>query len=286
MPPNREWRERLEELIETVDEATDIPTHMLDGVERDLRGDVAKRWLNGKSALHAHLWVRSRLGEAHTDKLCLLYQRERLVRDAVFHDFGIRGDANEVVERGPAGKDQLAHEGTVLVGVGEEVEDGEFMMGGVLTPCPATVRLRFLDACPCASVGVYSVEGAGAAFGVLRMPDVGVELPLVDIDGERVPPVGHVPLQEDELPNEVVQGGSRVLDGVATNQTESLWRRQRLGRWVGKYDVPGSVKGVLKDLSVGIRLEEDAKSLIQYAQVFVGPTELEPGAFERRSQKG
>ena len=84
MPPNREWREGLEELIETVDEATDVPTHVLDGAERDLHGDVAKRWLNEKAALHAHLWVRSRLGEAHTDKLCLLYERERLVGDAEF----------------------------------------------------------------------------------------------------------------------------------------------------------------------------------------------------------
>jgi hypothetical protein len=285
MPPNNEWRERLEELIETVDEATDVPTHMLDGAERGLRDHVAKRWLDGKSALHAHLWVRSRLGEAHTDKLCLLYQRERLVRDAVFHDDGIRVEANEVFERGPAREDDLAHEGTVFVGVGEEGEDGKLVIGGGLASERATVRLRFLDECPCASVGVDSVEGAGAAFGVLRMPDVGVELPLLGIDGERVPLVGLVPLQEDELPNEVVQGGSGVLDGVTANQTEPLRRGQRLSRWVGVYDVPGSVKGVLKDLSVGIRLEEDAKFLVQNAQVFVGPTELEPGAFERRTQK-
>jgi hypothetical protein len=117
MPPNKEQRKRLEELIETVDEATDVPTHMLDGAERDLPRDyVAKRWLNGKSALHAHLWVRSRLGEAHTDELCLLYQRKRLVRDAVVHDDGIRVKANDVLERGPAREDHLAHEGTVLVG--------------------------------------------------------------------------------------------------------------------------------------------------------------------------
>ena len=49
MPPNEERRERLEELIETVDEATDVPAHMLDRAERDLHGAcVAKRWLNGK----------------------------------------------------------------------------------------------------------------------------------------------------------------------------------------------------------------------------------------------
>src|SRR5215204_3481487 len=102
MPPNEERRERLEELIETVDEATDVPAHMLDRAERDLHGAcVAKRWLNGKSALHAHLWVRSRLGEAHSDNLCLLYQRERLVRDAVVYDVGIRVKADEVLERGP-----------------------------------------------------------------------------------------------------------------------------------------------------------------------------------------
>jgi hypothetical protein len=50
--------------------------------------------------------------------------------------------------------------------------------------------------------------------------------------------------------------------------------------------VPGSVKGVLKDRTVGIRLEEDAKFLIQDVQVFIGPIELEPGAIEGRIQKG
>ena len=50
--------------------------------------------------------------------------------------------------------------------------------------------------------------------------------------------------------------------------------------------MPGSVKGVLEELWVGIRLEEDAKFLIQNVQVFVGPTELESGAFERRAHKG
>jgi hypothetical protein len=179
MPPNREQRERLEKLIETVDEATDVSANMLDGAERDLHGHIAKRWLDGKSALHAHLWVRPRLGEADTEKLCLLYQRKRLVRGAEVHEDGIRVMANEVLERGSTREDHLAHEGAVLVGVGEEGEDDEFVMRGVLEHFPALVWLRFLDECPCASVGVDSVEEAGAAFGVLRMPNVGVELPLL-----------------------------------------------------------------------------------------------------------
>jgi hypothetical protein len=97
---------------------------------------------------------------------------------------------------------------------------------------------------------------------------------------------GSVSFQQDELPNEMIQAGPDVLDGVAANQTESRRRRQRLSGWVDEHDVPGSVKGVLEELSVGIRLEEDAKFLVQNVQVFVGPTELEPGAFERRTQEG
>jgi hypothetical protein len=84
----------------------------------------------------------------------------------------------------------------------------------------------------------------------------------------------------------MVQAGSDVLDGVAANQTESRRRRQRLSGWVGEHDVPGSVKGVIEELWLGIRLEEDAKFLIQNVQVFVGPIEPEPGAFKRRTQKG
>jgi hypothetical protein len=284
MPPNEEWRERLEELIETVDEATDVPTQVLDGAERNLlRGRVAKRWLDGKSALHAHLWVRSRLGEAHTDKLCLLYQRERLVRDPVVHEDGIRVEVNDVSERGRAGNHQLAHEGTVLVGVGEEGEDNEFVTDGVFAQFPAVVRLRFLDECPCLAVNGDALQGTG---GFLGGSDAAVE--VVDVEGYRElgRSAGSVSFQQDELPNEMIQAGPDVLDGVAANQTESRRRRQRLSGWVDEHDVPGSVKGVLEELSVGIRLEEDAKFLVQNVQVFVGPTELEPGAFERRTQEG
>jgi hypothetical protein len=287
MPPNKEQRKRLEELIETVDEATDVPTHMLDGAERDLPRDyVAKRWLNGKSALHAHLWVRSRLGEAHTDELCLLYQRKRLVRDAVVHDDGIRVKANDVLERGPAREDHLAHEGTVLVGVGEEGEDDEFVTSGVFEQFPAIVRLRFLNDCPCLAVNGDALQGTGAFLGIFGGSDTAVEVVDVDGYGELGPSAGPVSFQQDELPNEMIQAGSEVLDSIAANQTESRRRRRLVGRWVGEHDVPGSVKGVLKDLSVGIRLEEDAKFLVQNAQVFVGPTELESGAVERRTHKG
>ena len=287
MTPDKERRERLEEPIETVDEATDVPTHMLDGAERNLHGGVAKRWLNGKSALYAHLWVRSRLGEAHTDKLCLLYRRERLVRDAVFHDAGIRRvDVNEVFERGLAREVHLAHKGTVLVGVGETGEDDEFVMGGVLAQFPAVVRLRFLDECPCLTVDGEALQGTGAFLGTYGDSDTAVE--VVDVGGYRElgPSAGSVSFQQDELPNEMIQAGPDVLDGVATNQAQSRRRQQRLSGWVDEHEVPGSVKGVLQELWVGIRLEEDVKFLVQNVQVFVGPTELEPGAVERRGQKG
>jgi hypothetical protein len=280
-------QERLEELIETVDEATDVPANNLYGAKRVLhRTSVAKRWMDGEIALHAHLWVRSVLGEVYAENLCLLFQRNRLVRDFVVQDDGVRVGADNVLERSSTGKQHLAHEGTVLVDVGEEAEDSEFVMDGVLTPCPATVRLRFLDECPCASVGVDSVEGAGATFGVLGMSDIVVELLPVGVDGEGIPLIGPITFQEDELPDEVVQGGSKVLDGVAANQTESRRSGQLVSRWVDVQDVPGSVKGVLKPKSLGIRLEEGAKFLVQNVQVFVGPTEFQPGTVERRTHKG
>src|SRR5215207_4000240 len=286
MPPDKEQWERLEEPIETVDEATDVPANMLDGEERNLVGSVAKGWLDGKLALHAHLWVRSRLGEARADNLCLLYQRERLVRNSVLHDFGVRVAVDDVSERGSAGEHQLTHEGTVLVGVGEEGEEAEFVNVGVLAHYPAIVRLRFLDECPCLAVNGDALQGTGAFLGVFGGSDAAVEVVDVEGYGEPGPSAGPVSFQQDELPNEMIQAGSEVLDSVAANQAESRRRRQRLSRWVGEHDVPGSVKGVLKNLSLGISLEEDAKFLVQNVQVFVGPIELEPGAVEGRAQKG
>jgi hypothetical protein len=202
MPPDKEQWERLEEPIETVDEATDVPANMLDGEERNLVGSVAKGWLDGKLALHAHLWVRSRLGEARADNLCLLYQRERLVRDAVFHDAGIRRvDANEVLELDGAREVHLAHEGTVLVGVGKTGEDDKFVMGGVFAQFPAVVRLRFLDECPCLAVNSDALQGTGTFLGVFGGSDTAVE--VVDVCGHRElgPSAGSVSFQQDELPD-------------------------------------------------------------------------------------
>jgi hypothetical protein len=287
LTPVKEWRGRLEKLIETLNEATDVPAHMPDGAERDLHGDVAKRWLDGKSALHAHLWVRSRLGEAHTDKLCLLYQRKRLVRSAVFYDAGIRRvDANEFVEPDRAREEHLAHEGTVLIGVGETGEDTKFVLVGDFAQFPAVVRLRFLDKCPCLAVNGDALQGTGVFLGILGGSDTNVEVVDVCGYGEFGPSAGSVSFQEDELPNEMIQAGSDVLDNIAANQTEPRRWRQRLNGWVDTHDVPGSVKGMFEELWVGKRLEEDGKFLVQNVQVFVGPTELEPGAFERRTQKG
>ena len=279
-------QERLEELIEIVDEATDIGTNLLDGSDWNLQGaSVAKRWIDGKIGLHAHLRVRSRLGEAYSDNLCLLFQRKRLERDFVVEHHGIRVKAKDVSERGFTGEHHLAHEGAVLVDVGEACEEGEFVQFGGLVEQPAAVRLHFLDEFPCASVGVDSVQGARASFRVLGMSNIGIELLLVGIDGEGIPLVGSVPLQEHELPNDMIQDGSKVLDGIAANQAESR-RRQFVSRWVDQHDVPGSVKGVLGAESLGITVEEDAKFLVQNVQVFVGPIEFQPGAVERRTHKG
>jgi hypothetical protein len=174
----------------------------------------------------------------------------------------------------------------VLVGVRETGEDDEFVMEGVLAQFPAVVRLRFLDECPYLSVNGDALQGTGAFLGTYGGSDTAVE--VVDVGGYRElgPSTGSVSFQQDELPNEMIQAGPDVLDGVATNQAESRRRQQRLSGWVDKHDVPGSFKGVLQELWVGIRLEEDAKFLVQNVQVFVGPTELKPGAVERRGQRG
>jgi hypothetical protein len=123
-------------------------------------------------------------------------------------------------------------------------------------------------------------------LGIFGGSDTAVE--VVDVGGYRElgPSAGSVSFQQDELPNEMIQASPEVLDGVAANQTESRRRRRLLSRWVDEHDMPGSVKGVLKDFSLGIRLEEDAKFLVQNVQVFLSPSELQPGAVERRTHKG
>ena len=57
--------------IEASNEVGYVGMEPCDHVHRNLDDSIAKRWLDGEIALHAHLRVRSCLGESHSQDFCL-----------------------------------------------------------------------------------------------------------------------------------------------------------------------------------------------------------------------
>lgn len=190
----------LEEPDELLCELPDPDGQLVDAAYGDLEGfTISERWLNTDLALHVHLRVRSRLRELQPQDLCLVFVREFGVRPHVLHELGGGIPADSTPKRFSAVQGYRGMKGTVLVNVGELAETGQV----VLTRVRASVRLRVLNECPDVSVGPDTVQGAHAPSSTES--DGLVKLGSVIVDGELRSPVGCAALQNDELPDEVIQ---------------------------------------------------------------------------------
>jgi hypothetical protein len=72
-------RPSRQESLKALDKIANVGMEPRDVVHGDLNTSIAKRWLNGEVALHAHLRVRPRLGESHPQDLCHAFIRNCLV---------------------------------------------------------------------------------------------------------------------------------------------------------------------------------------------------------------
>ena len=142
----------------------------------------------------------------------------------------------------------------------------------MLSRYPAVVRLLPLDECPCFSVEGDAVQGT--PLGVFGEPDLALKVFSLRVDRERVPAVGFVAFNQNELPNEIIQRGTQIVNGLAAYDAEK--QRYRLfDYWVEAHDVPRSIEPVIDEPGVGVRFQECAKFMVEGVKVFVSPRDLE-----------
>ena len=258
------------------DEAGDF---VADQGEGRLEFSIPERWIEGDCAIHAHLNLRVRpgFGESEAQNFCLVFQRQRQRSVPLLQKDGGGIPLDHTLHRLSASESHVDMEGSVLVGIGEPVKDGELVCSGVHTEFPSLVRLQVLDECPSVSFGIDAFQGAGSRL-LLAGPDLTDKVVKVGVDGEEVPAPRPLPaFGEHELPDEVIQSGSEVVNRVSADDAEAQ-RRRLLERWANTYLVPGSVKVHVERHFVGVCFPEDAPFMVEDARVFPGPLNLAAGS--------
>lgn len=116
------------------------------------------------------------------------------------------------------------------------------------------------------TAGIDALQGTPTT-AFLTEPNVAVKVFTVGVDGEGIPLTRLVAFRKHELPNEVVQGGSEVVDDVAADDAPT---ERRLVDYRAKvHGVPSSVEGVIHGFSAGIRLEEGMQFAVKRVAVLL-----------------
>jgi hypothetical protein len=262
-----------------VDQRLNINKELGNPDERNFPGPIAKRWLNQEICLHAHLGLRSLVGESEAEELCLVFVRQLDVRPpkTLLQEDGIPVPCDKVGDSLITDIQPTQIDGAVFVDIGEVVKDGEEMVVGVLTQFQAKVRLLPVDDCAGLSIGIDPIQRV-AIPATMGDRHTGIELRFVRVDRKGVSldgrlPYGLVGLRENELPDKMIERAPDVINGIAADD-EQARRREFFQRWVCDNDVPRFVVGTIDSRSIGVRLEEGAPFRAEFIDVVLGSVEL------------
>jgi len=179
----------------------------------------AKRYVKGEIGIHLHIRVPSARG-LDPVYFCAIFERKGIMGGSVMEfdvlsiernnrpsgatlpnfDLGGIRPEDDGFERGP-----YYDQKSVLVSDIEQME-------GVKTPIPSTVRFQGLDQAPCVI--------ADALYFSLAL---GREISLIRADRKLGLPIGRPAISLDELPREMIQRGSQVVDCIASNRAKPEW---------------------------------------------------------------
>lgn len=251
----------------------DNPSHVIrDWLQRSpTEPSLAKRWLEGKVAVHLHLRIRSEGGELENGDLCLAFY------PASVCDFALADDSRICIglktKRTCPDFAGVDHEperwmyGTMLVNPVDPVEDREGMVFGL----PAFVRLSLLDGCTMPSRDAlepiprqFFEAGGRGADRELRGAAVAFSV------------------EKGELADEVVEGAPQVVGKVSEEKAESQWR---LPFDFDGEDILAAVRPELgfdyEGLALGCGpLVESGRLRIEDVQMLVCPLDFGPWAAE------
>lgn len=100
------------------------------------------------------------------------------------------------------------------------------------------------------------------------------------VNRERRMPTGSVSEGFDQLPSQMVEGASEIVDCITSDQGQMQGRCRDN---VNLEDVVQVVRTLLPDKSIRVGIAEGVQSRLEFADVLVGPFNFRPDVIESRS---
>src|SRR5215203_4437728 len=247
--PTGKERERLKEWLELADDIHDIHSNEVKGAPGiDGAGcvdGVAQRYSRGEVACHLHIQLQTRGEEFHTGHFCIEFRSVDERGATYIHDLPLNS-LGDMRQHGSIPINQRDWFNFPVFVDGGQVSDVGEGMENHARAVPGVVRLIPLDDCPMVRTEQIQRPVFLEVFG----SGVGGGGSILDreLDPSRVARVLSVSLDEANLPNEVVQGPSDIMNDVSNDEANA---EQQILRGKGCHPV---------DVLAALRVELDAKS--------------------------
>ena len=277
-PLDRPESEQLSSLINDADDGVIKVSQMPNRKEDSLLGIrselISEAWSEGYLSLHVHFRGRPRRIETEPGEYCIIFEclPDRIHRP---HKEGIGTPPNLLLYRLlVSGERDLYGQGLVFVNVANALQEPEVRS----FYWTAVVGLRPLNECECSASDEEAVENWVIGRGALDRSSNEVLAPI--FDGEVRMPAGLVyPLKNDQLPQQMVESGTQIVNEIAEDD-----RGAPVGRNGSRND-DFAIVPFFNSHGLGVdvaRLNFRFESL----EVFPGPIELGSDTIERGGNIG
>lgn len=256
------------------DEVSNVPQ------SSDPNASAAKRYLDGELALHIHV-PRNSIGRAqylNPDGICAVFQSAG--PDSHFDNHAIEtAHVDSDIGGSTHWRGQSCRvDDAMFVAVPKRGEDAEFV---TLRSAPSFVRLSRLNDCNMTRIDAFqsvrpvAVPCMSFLFLFSRF--------LQHTDGELIPVGWPVSGQANELPDQMVEAGTHVMNRLASDNAEAGRRVPDI--LVGE-DLPFSPLVWLRGDFVGVAFDVIGKFVSEEIQLLLRPVELGPTTFQRGATHG
>jgi hypothetical protein len=289
MPPNKEQSERLKEWLKIADDPDGIATYCVEGERYFGRlrfadrayihtvGNVGKAYERHDITCHLHVSLETSGQNLQLTDLCISYQRLPEICSPVLDHPPAVTQKNVAVDKDSRTPKQDWVYQPMFVVVREPLESKKGVRDRAV---PSLVRLVVLDDCPMA--GKHIPQGFFLPAHKILWSNVGDGVFLDgELDAKGIAGFPPPTLEKGQLPHEVVQGRSEVLECVAHDEAEPDQQIFR-GKGCSPEDVVSAFTVVLDADSYAVRCDPESgvNLTLKGITVLFGPVELGPTTSE------
>lgn len=184
----------------------DLHDHPLDAVQSSVEEGLwePERWLDGRLAVHVHLWSGTHWFAGSTHHLCAIFQQTVMVEDdlSAIASIIIRGQPESGINDAGLHGDTAWVDHPMLVHIREIAQPFERFS-------PGMVRLKALDDCP-----VFAANPLDPAFDAAGRPA------FVRRDDRKLCAARFDAIQQGQLPNELIKGGAQIMNKLSEDHPD------------------------------------------------------------------